>query len=488
MEYYKLSNTGEDLDAAITRATQGFAQADAVTAEMQQLIDEVEDKLENGDFDGPQGVSGVYVGTDPMPEGYNVQINPEGTVICYDATESDGRYANAVTGEGEGQPATLTDAWVGGTLSKCEIIGQTTETGTGDKSPDNPYEISGVQPASVTMCGKNYLPCKGESTTKTSNGVTMTDHGDGTYTFNGTVTGDYAWLSTGNASFYPPGKYTLNVENMPNNTNCIAMIYNSDAGTGFSQTGNTPKTFEITTNIRYGFAYRFEVGVVLENVTVRAMLSRGESAEEFEPYSGQTETLPEIEPLYHVGETCDSYEAVSGKVIRKTVRIELDGTTDQFRNTTAAPPEGYASVITSGRAIRWQGGGIICSSFPADSQDKVATADQEFCWKHNNLNAFAFVVNIERLAAYGATADRATYASAFQQYLAAQKESGTPVTVVLELAEPESETVTGVPVKVTDASASVYADTAAVHLIYTKDTNLVIGQLLDRVAALEGDA
>lgn len=35
------------------------------------------------------------------------------------------------------------------------LFGKTTETGSGDKSPDNPYHISGVDVAKVQVCGKN---------------------------------------------------------------------------------------------------------------------------------------------------------------------------------------------------------------------------------------------------------------------------------------------------------------------------------------------
>ena len=59
MEQYNLTYTGAELDSAIGRASEGFAKADEVTQEMEQLIAEVETKLENGDLTGPRGPSGV---------------------------------------------------------------------------------------------------------------------------------------------------------------------------------------------------------------------------------------------------------------------------------------------------------------------------------------------------------------------------------------------------------------------------------------------
>ncbi|PWM13383.1 MAG: hypothetical protein DBX97_25100, partial [Collinsella tanakaei] len=72
-------------------------------------IDELQTKLDNGDFigpQGPQGVSGVYVGEGEMPAGYNVQIDPSGEAdVCITKAESDTRYSNALTGTASGAMA-----------------------------------------------------------------------------------------------------------------------------------------------------------------------------------------------------------------------------------------------------------------------------------------------------------------------------------------------------------------------------------------------
>lgn len=83
-----------------------LAAAKEVGVELTALINKIQSMLDNGDFigpqgpkgdtgatgpkgdpgkkgdtgaTGPQGVSGVYVGSGDMPEGYNVQIDPNGT-------------------------------------------------------------------------------------------------------------------------------------------------------------------------------------------------------------------------------------------------------------------------------------------------------------------------------------------------------------------------------------------------------------------------
>lgn len=50
---------------------------------------------------GEQGVSGVYVGSGEMPEGYNIQIDPEGTAdsVNYTLSEEDKREIARMVGE-----------------------------------------------------------------------------------------------------------------------------------------------------------------------------------------------------------------------------------------------------------------------------------------------------------------------------------------------------------------------------------------------------
>jgi len=98
----------QECSAAVT--AQEYAGLTALVTSVQEAVDEVERRLADGSFIGPQGergekgeqgvqgvqgvqgeqgmqgergeqgVSGVYVGSGEMPEGYNVQIDPDGDV------------------------------------------------------------------------------------------------------------------------------------------------------------------------------------------------------------------------------------------------------------------------------------------------------------------------------------------------------------------------------------------------------------------------
>ena len=162
MDSYNLTHTGAELDSAVGRALEGFAAADAATKAAndaaklaEDTAAEVQKKLDNGEFVGPIGKSGVYVGSGDMPEGYTVQVDPTGDMLCYTAGESDSRYANVLTGTASGPVAALEDVSPTGALRRAAVLGATTETGEGDKGPDNPYTIAGAAPTALTVCGRN---------------------------------------------------------------------------------------------------------------------------------------------------------------------------------------------------------------------------------------------------------------------------------------------------------------------------------------------
>nr|DAT41335.1 MAG TPA: hypothetical protein [Bacteriophage sp.] len=69
---------GNPIADTLNRLESTLAAAKEIGAELTALVDKIQSMLDNGDFIGPQGVSGVYVGSGDMPEGYNVQIDPNG--------------------------------------------------------------------------------------------------------------------------------------------------------------------------------------------------------------------------------------------------------------------------------------------------------------------------------------------------------------------------------------------------------------------------
>ena len=77
--------------------------------------------------------------------------------LGYGKQDADNRFANAVVGKASGKTLTLSDVQSGTDFSKVKILGEATEIGTGEKSPDNPYTLVGVENTTVTVSGKNIF-------------------------------------------------------------------------------------------------------------------------------------------------------------------------------------------------------------------------------------------------------------------------------------------------------------------------------------------
>lgn len=89
-------------------------------------------KGEKGDTGnrGEQGVSGVYVGTGEMPEGYNVQINPDGNADAF--VDAVAEEVVAIIGKGSNtriaEVDLLANAWVGAKTPYAQVVSIPTVT------------------------------------------------------------------------------------------------------------------------------------------------------------------------------------------------------------------------------------------------------------------------------------------------------------------------------------------------------------------------
>lgn len=142
----------------------------------QDLIDDVTGKLENGEFvgeqgvpgergergkQGEQGVSGVYVGSGEMPEGYNVQVDPDGESVVLFPELSIGTVETLP--EGSDATATITGTAEYPTLNLGLPMGAQGEDGKAGSNGHTPYPgdngnwiINGVD------TGKPWQGSKGE--------------------------------------------------------------------------------------------------------------------------------------------------------------------------------------------------------------------------------------------------------------------------------------------------------------------------------------
>lgn len=259
-----------------------------------------------------------------------------------------------------GCPLSVADAAEGADLSSLVLKGRTVVSGT--PSPDAPATITGVKPQTVAVTGKNLLPYSEQASEITSRGITMRNNADGTYTFNGTADGSGSpWFNTMLSPALVSGWYTLNPQGMKADNNCMTTIYK--APTYYTTKGNTATSFYVEeSNGPFVLAFQFASDTVLENVTVKPILTRGQESFEFEPYRGETITPDEVElygDAHAVGKNLIPFkvktEVVNGvtATTRADGSITLDGTAtaNTYINFPHMMIEAGTYTLSSGSAI-----------------------------------------------------------------------------------------------------------------------------------------
>lgn len=147
----------------------------------------------------------------------------------------------------------------------------------------------------VVTTGKNLLPYPYVDTTKTENGITFTDNGDGTITVNGTATA---------GTFFKVFATQTNQEEIPGNyisgsaTGCNVIVAHKQDTTytrlGASSNGNSSLINKETYAIGY-IELSISQGTTLNNVIVKPMLTL-EQDTSYEPYTrGQPSPSPDYE-------------------------------------------------------------------------------------------------------------------------------------------------------------------------------------------------
>ena len=445
-----------------------------------EAADSVKARADSGEFNGEkgdtgpqgsQGVSGVYVGSGEMPEGYTVQVDPAGDMPCYTAGESDSRYANVLTGAASGPVAALEDVSPTGALRRAAVLGATAETGSGDKGPDNPYTLAGVQPTKVTVCGKNLLPVT-RSTPVTQGGITLTPLENGLLKLSGTCTANNNCPVFGTQPVRLDGALTATVQVQSGTAEFVGynlVQYNGDIG-GLTLVNMKTKEHHFQrTCMASGFNIRMDAGTVFNDYVFGIQLEKGDTATPYEPYTGQTITLPALEPLYGDGTVNDEYDAVSGVEIRRWKQVVFDGT-ESMRCEAHGNGQRYVSIDLDAAANK--------SVMP------ISTHYTSSAWTQDNNKVY-----IPNPVVMVITDSRFTTLQAARDILAAQYAAGTPVTVVYQLAEPVITQHDPARILPPAPVCRVFADAGSTAVGYNRDVNSLAAELEDlkaTIAALLG--
>jgi hypothetical protein len=157
-------------------------------------------------------------------------------------------------------------------------------------NPDYPQEIKSVVKPRVKVCGKNLLNATLRTTT--TNGVTCTANGDGTYTLNGTATTittfdiaqDVSCSSFRLVGCPVGGVHDVSYELQARTNN---LIYGYDTGDG--KNIKADENFSIRIRINTGINCN---NLLFKPMIVDASLYPDATYDDFEPYHEQTVTLP----------------------------------------------------------------------------------------------------------------------------------------------------------------------------------------------------
>ena len=142
----------------------------------------------------------------------------------------------------------------------------------------------GVPFSEIVVSGKNLLKYPYHTTTKTINGVTFTDNGDGTITANGTATAVSSFALIWKNFYLPKGAYTIS--GCPEGGNVDTGFYivcGTDTVRFATDTGNGG-TFSIIDDTNdFTFSLRIDSGVTVDNIVFRPQLELGTTPTAYEP-------------------------------------------------------------------------------------------------------------------------------------------------------------------------------------------------------------
>lgn len=158
-----------------------------------------------------------------------------------------------------------------------------------DISPlEHTLDVRAVGAVKVKKLGKNLIPYPYANTTRTENGVTFTDNGDGSIIINGTPTIDTGFMmrSAANPLILNVGSYRMSL-NADKQTN--ASVYASTtSGLTISSNANNATNITERTNTTY-ISIIAKGGTTYDNVKVSPQLELGTTATEYEPYIAPVE-------------------------------------------------------------------------------------------------------------------------------------------------------------------------------------------------------
>ena len=182
----------------------------------------------------------------------------------------------------------------------------------------------------IVNSGKNLLSYPYNFTTRTENGLTFTDNGDGSITINGTATIQTGFMFR-NQIIDAIDKAKAYVLSGGEDGNVVLRIdfYNGTTWKNLVNTGNDGKAIIDFTKMNFDYtrvsvALVVKANTVCDNITIKPQLELGETATEYEPYRVPvTANIYLDEPLRKVGDYADYIDFKNQKVVRNILKQSL---------------------------------------------------------------------------------------------------------------------------------------------------------------------
>lgn len=414
----------------------------------------------------------------------------------YTANESDQLYANALTGTGAGRMVSLTDVAPRAALSECTIQGQTTETGEGDKGPDNPYTITGATPTKLTVCGKNLFDPVGQFDGLYAYADTYTGSVDvhpvkETYLGRDAVKCQNRTLAQSNNSSYcflqdcfePNTQYTFSFDwaygrqnpDAASNNGYYFRIEYTDGSYLMPFLGSTNQTVEwrhkkVTSGVgktikNISFSWGTSDPIYLDFNTFQ--IERGATETAYSPYVGAEYPVSPGGAMHCLPDgTPDALNLTAGNMTRYVASVTYNGTESWTRTTNGATDAN--NFFYTGGILRDESITPVCTHF------RYTTVGID-----NVLTGFITTRVVTRFRPdMSQFPDAATWKSWLAEH---------PVTVYYQLAEPTVTDITPKRIVPPAPEATIYPDAGNVSVGYNRDINIAFQMLSNAVTVTQTD-
>lgn len=294
-------------------------------------------------------------------------------------------------------------------------------------SPEVPSQIIGSNPTKVIMRGRNIFNMNELSIVSNADNLTFFDNGFSFKKTGGTnrqsavslriylLKGTYHIKGDCVQSDRKPGGFSI--YDIESRTHII-----NDSGKGSFNRSFTIEKSKIY-SIYFFCAYTSEANVEVGYTDVQ--LEYGDIATSYIKYAGKEELLPELGTLYGLNNVFDEYDVLTGKKISNWKKVEFDGT-ENWRSLDMAYAKYTYFIDIPDKKIKRQSS--LCSHFVNVNDAYSVNVGRVGTYTDHSLNTYVYFVS-----------DKATVED-FKTWITAQKEAGTPVTLVYQLDKSVSET------------------------------------------------